>query len=222
MDWMRGTRALMLNAMGEDDHLWETLLRKYGIRRRQDDERQQPVIDLRRIEDLVPIDPRISLLLKAMFSSVTTLSDGMLRAQGKLDSAAHLRQNRVIINLRKRLTEPSFAAWRDMVQQHRELRIRTLKRALQRDVLMALNQWMHVVTETKRLQRFGRRMLARHLTRAWMQWLDALAGQARLQKWMRRALNASLTKAWESWLEMCTERARMQRFMVRTTPSLLA
>ena len=55
----------------------------------------------------------------------------MLRAQGKLDSAAHLRQNRVIINLRKRLTEPSFAAWRDMVQQHRELRIRTLKRALQ-------------------------------------------------------------------------------------------
>ena len=197
--------------MGEDDGLWTTLLSKYGLRSQE----QQGAIDLRRIEDLVPIDPRISLLLKAMFSSVTTLSDDMLRAQGKLDSVESLRQNRVVINLRKRIQEPPFAAWRDLVQRHKELRMRTLKRTLQRGVVAALNQWADVARERKRMQRFGRRLLSRELMRAWTQWLDVLAGKARLERWLRRALNASLTKSWETWLDFLTARARQQRVLVR-------
>ena len=74
----------------------------------------------------------ISLLLKAMFSSVTTLSDGMLRAQGKLDSSEDLRKSRVVLNLRKRLIGPVFHAWRELQSRHKELRIRTLRRATQR------------------------------------------------------------------------------------------
>ena len=78
-DWIRGTRALTLHAMGEDDELWKVLLAKF-------DTAKMGAVDLNRIEDLVPIDPRISLLMKAMFNSVTTLSDGMLRAQGKMET----------------------------------------------------------------------------------------------------------------------------------------
>ena len=54
-DWRRGTRAMALHDMGEDDKLWEKLLQKFG---------SNDTIDLRNIEDLVPIDPRVSLLLK--------------------------------------------------------------------------------------------------------------------------------------------------------------
>lgn len=56
-DWRRGTRAMALHAMGEDDDLWSKLLDKFGT---ADGE----AIDLRNVEDLVPIDPRVGLLLK--------------------------------------------------------------------------------------------------------------------------------------------------------------
>ena len=78
-DWIRGTRALTLHAMGEDNVLWELLLSKF-------DTNQVGSVDLSRIEDMVPIDPRISLLLKAMFNSVTTLTDGLVKAQGKMNA----------------------------------------------------------------------------------------------------------------------------------------
>ena len=120
----RGTRTT-LNSLGEDDALWELLLQKFDTRR-------EGWVDLTRIEDLVPIDPRISMLMKAMFNSVTTLSDGMLRAQGKMETGESLRKNRVVINLRKRLIRPPFSAWSEYVMKTRSLRLRTVKRALQR------------------------------------------------------------------------------------------
>lgn len=56
-DWRRGTRAMALHAMGDDDELWDTLLEKFG-------HPTQGTIDIRSIQDLVPIDPRVSLLMK--------------------------------------------------------------------------------------------------------------------------------------------------------------
>ena len=60
-DWKRGTRAMALHAMGEDDALWRKLLDRF-------DPSREGVIDLRGIEDLIPMDPRVTLLLKARTS----------------------------------------------------------------------------------------------------------------------------------------------------------
>ena len=61
-DWRRGTRAMALHAMGEDDGLWAKLLDKFGAR-------DSESIDLRTVEDLVPIDPRVGLLLKVALAA---------------------------------------------------------------------------------------------------------------------------------------------------------
>ena len=210
-DWVRGTRALTLNEMGEDDLLWQTLLDKF-------DSQHVGAVDLRRIEDLVPIDPRISLLMKAMFNSVTTLTDGMLRAQGKMETGESLRKNRVVINLRKRLLHPPFSGWRDLIMRQRSLRLRTVKRMSQRGLVMSLNQWIDVAQERQRLQKFMRRALNGAVTRAWYAWLAMLEGQERMGKFMRRALNSALAKGFSSWEDMVSERKRQQRFMVRRLP----
>lgn len=207
-DWIRGTRALTLHSLGEDDTLWELLLQKFDTRR-------EGWVDLHRIEDLVPIDPRISLLMKAMFNSVTTLSDGMLRAQGKMETGETLRKNRVVINLRKRLLEPPFGGWRDHVFKARSLRLRTIKRALQRNVAAAWNQWTDAAEERRRLQKFMRRALNGAVTSAWFKWLSLLEGQAKMQKFARRMMNRSLAKGFSAWEDMLHQRKRMQRFMVR-------
>ena len=64
-DWQRGTRAMNLIAMGEDDGLWSKLLDKFGAG-------DGVAIDLRKVEDLVPIDPRVGLLLKVCVASAST------------------------------------------------------------------------------------------------------------------------------------------------------
>ena len=212
-DWTRGTRALTLHAMGEDDKLWDLLLSKF-------DTRGTGSVDVSLVEDLVPIDPRTSLLLKAMFSSVTTLIDSMIKAQSKIDAGSELRKHRVVINLRKRLLAYPFGGWRDFVMHARSLRLKTVKRALQRDLLLGYNQWVDVAMERKRLQRFMKRALKGGVTRAWFQWLDTLSDKERMGKFVKRLLNASLAKAWASWEDMLSERKRMQRFMVSSiTPS---
>ena len=209
-DWVRGTRALTLNSLGEDDALWELLLQKFDTRR-------EGWVDLTRIEDLVPIDPRISMLMKAMFNSVTTLSDGMLRAQGKMETGETLRKNRVVINLRKRLIRPPFSAWSEYVMKTRSLRLRTVKRT-QRGIVMAWNQWCEVADERRRLQKFMRRALNGAVTNAWYKWQALLEDQGRMAKFVRRIMNRALAAAFSSWEDMIHERKRMQRFMVSTQP----
>ena len=157
-----------------------------------------------------------------MFASVANLSDNMLRAEAKLANADELKHNRVVINLRRRLIEPVYTAWRDRFRQEKALRLKVGRRMLSRDLLRGWMQWYGMAEERRRLQRWMRRALQAGVTRAWYAWLDALADQERMAKFLRRALNASVARAWHAWVDAGEERSRMQRFLRRALNAALA
>ena len=165
--------------------LWELLLQKFDTRR-------EGWVDLPRIEDLVPIDPRISMLMKAMFNSVTTLSDGMLRAQGKMETGETSAKESGGHQSSQAADSTTVFAWSEYVMKTRSLRLRTVKRALQRGIVMAWNQWCEVADERRRLQKFMRRALNGAVTNAWYKWQALLEDQGRMAKFVRRIMNRAL------------------------------
>ena len=98
-DWRKGTAMMMLEDMGEDDLLWETLLKKYDPGRTGD-------IPMAVIQDLVPVDPRMLVMFRSMVVAVSGLSDKLIATQRKVEAEAKLKTNRAILNMRRKILEP--------------------------------------------------------------------------------------------------------------------
>lgn len=64
------------------------------------------------------------MVTQAMFASVATLSDSMLQAQKKLTIADDIKNSRVVLNLRRRMIEPVYNAWRDQIGKEKGLRLK--------------------------------------------------------------------------------------------------
>jgi hypothetical protein len=67
-DWRRGTKMLSLVEMGEDEALWTKLVSKYG---------SNGSVNVARLAEVVPMDPRQLLMMKAMMSSIAGFSDSV-------------------------------------------------------------------------------------------------------------------------------------------------
>ena len=87
-DWRKGTKTLHLATLGEDDKLWELLLEQY-------DPFKSGVIDLAQLQDLLSMDPRMSLLLNAMLQTITALNSTVEAAERKKQKEAEARKKRV-------------------------------------------------------------------------------------------------------------------------------
>jgi hypothetical protein len=98
-DWRKGTAMMMLEDMGEDDLLWETLLKKYDPGRTGD-------VPMAVIQDLVPVDPRMLVMFRSMVVAVSGLSDKLIATQRKLEAQSNLKTQRAILNIRRKILEP--------------------------------------------------------------------------------------------------------------------
>ena len=98
-DWRRGAKTLNLGAMGEDEQLWTVLLQQY-------DPNKTGVIEMTQLEDLVAIDPRMQMLLNAMVTTISGLSQTVDKQERQKQRDAERQKQRVLLNVRRRALEP--------------------------------------------------------------------------------------------------------------------
>lgn len=109
-NWMKGMATLAMEDLGNDPKIWEKLMGMHGGR-----DGGKAHLDVQRLKDVVPIDPRVGVLLNAIVKGLVSLSDFVKRSLHKEGREIDSKRTRTIINIRKRITEPVFKAWRDFV-----------------------------------------------------------------------------------------------------------
>ena len=183
-DWQRGCRMMLLSDMGNDDQLWATLLQKFGMRGEED------AVDLRRIEDLTPMDPRMNLMMKAMVASVAGVSERLERAQKRAQDQSASRANRVILTMRRQIMQPVLTAWAALVRERLRLARKALRCALHADLGKAWRQWTGVCEAAaamrQQLDRFVRRFGNREVGRCWNHWFGLYEFMLKLRAVGRR------------------------------------
>ena len=209
-DWERGTTTLLLGELGKDDVLWTRLLGLY-------DPSGKGAIQLDRVRDILPIDPRISVLLQQLVHTVAGCREFMAAEKEKQTQQQEVKANRAVIDMRKRLMQPVFFGWYDAVRKERKARMRAARFMRSQAIGRAWRQWSSVaeaLAETRqRLRRFGARLVQQGLGRAWNAWLAVAEQRARMQAIGRRMRNQGLTRAFNAWVEKVGEGAAKQAQM---------
>lgn len=207
-DWRRGTHMMQLAEMGEDDHLWTQLLKKYGGD--IDD-----AIALDRLADFVPLDPRVNLMMKAMVASVSAVTEKLDRAQSRAKNQASSAANKAILLWRRRILEPVWQAWRDMFRQKKSLGNRAARAALNSSLGKAYRQWRQMAEDAAdakyRMGRFARRLQNRGLAMAFNSWVEQYEETLRMRGLMRRFASPGLVRAFNQWLESVADAKERNR-----------
>ena len=190
-DWDRGLSTLLLGGLSEDEGLWQRLLEMY-------DPLNKGAVQLEKVRDVLPIDPRISVLLQQLVHSVAGCREYVAAATRKQEREVEMRSQRAVINLRKRLMQPIFEGWRAAIRADKQLKARaarhmrfagigrawrTWRTALEADAMVSKRRW--------RLERCLRRMQQRETVRAFNEWVDAWVSRSacfasRARRWWPR------------------------------------
>ena len=115
-NWQKGMTTLMMEELGQDPKVWERLVGMHGSR-----DAGKGRLDVNRLTDVVPIDPRVSVLLNAIVKGLVGMREFVGRSLRKEGKEAELRTHRAIINIRKRLVTPVLVAWRDYTRETRKI-----------------------------------------------------------------------------------------------------
>ena len=205
-DWERGTTTLLLGELGKDDVLWTRLLRLY-------DPSGKGAIQLDRVRDILPIDPRISVLLQQLVHAVAGCREFMVAEKKKQTQQQEVKANRAVLDMRKRLMQPVFSGWYDAVRKERKARMRAARFMRSQAIGRAWRSWRGLAdASAAKHARMGvlmRRMVHRGVTRAlmhWVAWWEERRGQ---QAAMRRALSP-LNRAWNQWKALSEQRAALR------------
>ena len=215
LDWDRGLSTLLLGGLSADESLWIKLLDLY-------DPGKTGNVQLQRVRDLLPIDPRISVLLQQLVHSVAGCREYVANATKKQEREVEMRSQRAVINLRKRLLQPIFSGWLEVVTAERKLRIKAARYLKNQSLGRAYRSWRELIEDNakaqKQRQRMGRvlrRMQHRGIARALNAWLDLLEERARMRKLAKRALGGPLTRAWNQWVGVAEQTARLRAVLNR-------
>ena len=179
-------QLLSLSEMGEDDALWERLVSKFGERDAEEaGEEGGGRIRIDRISDLVPMDPRLNLMMKAMVSSVAGVSERLERAQARAATQGERKAQRVILMMRKKIIQPVFAAWAELVQTRLRNGRKAARAALHSGLGKGWRRWVECWSDEKatreRLAKFMRRLMNREIGRGWNQWFEWYEAMLRLK-----------------------------------------
>ena len=171
-DWERGLSTLLLGGLSQDIGLWQQLLDRY-------DPHDTGAVQLERVRDVLPIDPRISVLLQQLVHSVAGCREYVASATKKQNKEVEMRSQRAVINLRKRLLEPIFAGWRDVIRAEKTLKRRAARFMRSSSIGKAWRTWNDVcenaelvAKKRQRMAKMLRRMQQRGVSKALNQWLD--------------------------------------------------
>ena len=170
--------------MGEDEALWERLVAKFGGERDASGS-GVGLIRIDRIADLVPMDPRLNLMMKAMVSSVAGVSERLERAQARAATQGERKAQRVILRMRKQIMLPVFGAWAELVRTRLRNGRKAARAALHAGLGKGWRRWVEA-------------------------WSDGAAERARLAKFMRRLIHRDLGRGWNQWHEWHTAMLRLR------------
>lgn len=197
-NWTKGMATLMLQDLGTDPKIWSKLVDMHGKR---DGGKASLTVDS--LKDVVPIDPRVSVLLNAIVKGLVGLNDFVRRSLRKEDKEFDSRRTRTIINMRKKILVPVFNAWKERMRHSAKLLRRSAHHAKYYMHFRAWRSWREAVEDYK-LEAAEKRKRERQLQR-----VKAAA---------LRMANAKVTAAWNSWIEEWETRKKFVR--VCGTPSV--
>ena len=120
IDWERGLSTLLLGGLSDDEKLWQKLLEMY-------DPDSKGAVQLKSVRDLLPIDPRISVLLQQLVHSVAGCREFVSNQTKKQTRDVEMRSKRAVINMRKRLMQPFFAGWLDVIRGEKKLKLKAAR-----------------------------------------------------------------------------------------------
>ena len=210
-DWERGTSTLLLGELGKDQDLWERMLGQY-------DPEKRGAVQLDKVRDVLPIDPRISVLLQQLVHAVAGCREFVAGATNKMVKDIESRTNRALINIRKKICNPVFYAWLDVHRTDRKLRTRAA-RHMKLSGLGRLWRTWRASTEgaserAARLGKMARRMMNRSAARALDAWVAAADEVRRMRKLVCRARSPA-TRAWNHWASLAAEGRRLRAMLRR-------
>ena len=206
-DWRRGARSMNLGVLADDDSLWEILKGKFS----QHDSPSMVSVDL--IDDLNPIDPRLSLLLRAIYHSVVVVSDRVDGMQGALASQADVKQSRVLLNIQLCTLGPVFVAWVGQHRKERELRYRVFRRMSRSGLAKAFASLSEFAAERQRVAHFVCWVAQQSQGWAWAKWRVGRVGAAerrRKQRFRAGFARRLLASAFGSWTDRLASVLRLE------------
>ena len=227
-NWAKGMTTLMLEDWGNDPKMWQRLLEIHGSR----DTKIQG-LDVQRLTDVVPIDPRVAVLLNAIVNGLVGMRDFVGRSLRKETREADLKKNRALLNIRRKIMEPVLHAWRGFVLQNKKKFKVSVMHARYHMHFKALRQWRNAVEELraegadrrkferklKRIRGAAMRMRSGQLTGAWNTWHSQYAQMVRLRKVARRMQSRGVSMAFNSWVARRDENNFLRRWARTRAPT---
>ena len=216
-DWVRGTRALRLHEMAGDPELWEQLVMLYGDASRRS-------IDLAKVTFLVPMEPHISLLFRAMVDGLSRVTDVATGQQNKEAARRDVMASRAIMKARRAILEPPLEAWRQYVKSEAAIRKRMKKfgkRLFNREARRAFNQWLGLrfgsggdrQVDYGKLRGYINRLRSRGLVRAFGTWSAQAERRSALRAIINRMKRVPVVKAVNRWRTMTKAALEQQEFL---------
>lgn len=194
-NWQKGMATLMLEELGTDPKIWSRLVDMHGGR-----DGGSTHLNVQRLKDVVPIDPRVSVLLNAIVKGLVGMRDFVKRSLRKEEKEVDLRRSRAVLNIRRKICEPVLHAWRDLMRSHQRLLKRSARHCFHSSLSKGWRTWLELVAEN-RAAALEQRKQGRKL--------------ARIQTAARRIANAKLAAGWNSWVAMWEERCKFARVRSR-------
>ena len=201
--------------MVNDEALWLQLLTLYGENLQLFSKAtfEAQAIDLSKVEFLVPLEPHVSLLFRAMVDGLSKVKDVTEAQQGKEASRRDIMANRAIMRARRAILEGPIKAWHKFVRSERVNRRRATSmcaRILHRGLTMAFNTW--VASRFKaggvdefRLRGFLSRLRHVGKVKAFGTWQEQWVRRQQLRAVLMRMKKVPVVKAMNRWLELARE-----------------
>ena len=170
-EWERGLSTLLLGGLLEDNGLFDQLLERY-------DTTGTGSVHLEKVRDVLPIDPRISVLMQQLVHSMAGWRV-CTAATKKQQRDVEMRSQRAVINLRKRLLSPIFFGWRDTIKADKKVKLKAARFLRNAGLSRCWRTWLDLCdkaeVEARRKKRMGRifkRMQQRGATMALNRWIE--------------------------------------------------
>jgi hypothetical protein len=194
-NWQKGMATLMLEELGADPKIWSKLVDMHGGR-----DGGTTHLHAQHLKDVVPIDPRVSVLLNAIVKGLVGMRDFVKRSLRKEEKEVDLKRSRAVLNIRRKICEPVLHAWRDLMRAHQRLLKRSVRHCFHANLAKGWRTWRELIIENRQAaveQRKQERKMSR---------IKSAAG---------RMANAKLAAGWNSWVELWEERVKARKVSER-------
>ena len=225
-NWERGMTTLMMDELGMDPKIWSHLVDIHGSK----DMASKGQLDVQKLNDIVPIDPRVAVLLNAIVKGLVGMRDFVKRSMRKEDKDVKLKRSRAVINIRRRILYPVLKAWRQLINEKKSMFKRSVRRAIYSEQNKAFRTWLDAIAQyqdekaeakarekqMRRVRVAVQRMQNAKVTAAWNSWTEMWEERKKFVRAVARLKNRPLSMAYNSWIEMYEHGLFLRKLAKRT------